>query len=242
MKIAVLLVGEYRTFPYCRKTMRFLDQLSNNEMEIDVYFHTWETTKLYNPLIGLHSNPSPIRSSRTVTENEIRELLNRPAVVKVSPAPNDKDGFLIMRKGWLLGFELIKNSEIEYDYVYVMRPDLFFRKEASYLAGISFAKYKNAVGFLPQNGNGDIIADCDFFSTYENIKKIMTDDVLLLDQANEGIHRVWFEYVKSKGFSITSLPFAVREPHCIARFPMNDNTSWREAERTYWNLFHNRII
>lgn len=242
MKIAVLLVGEYRTFPYCRKTMQFLDQSSNNEMEIDVYFHTWETTKLHNPPIGRHLNPNPIRSSRTVTEDEIRELLNRPAVVKVSPVPDDRDGFLIMRKGWLLGFELIKNSGVEYDYVYVIRPDLFFRKEAAYLTGITSAKYKNAVGFLPQNRNCDIIADCDFFSTYENIKKIITDDVLLLDQANNGIHHVWFEYVKSKGLNITSLPFIVKEPHCIARFPMNDKTVWREAERNYWNLFHNREI
>jgi hypothetical protein len=243
MKIAVLIVGEYRTFPYCRKTMKFLDQ-TPPEFDIDVYFHTWEITKLHNPPIGRELNPNTVRTFRPVSEYEIKDLLNRPAVIKVSPLPSENSsGFFIMRKGWLMGFDLIEQSGIEYDYVYVMRPDLFFRKEASYFTGITSAsKYENAIGFLPQNEDGTIVADCDFFSTYKNIKKLMSEDVLLLDQSNEGIHRVWFEYVKSKNLNVTYLPFPVEEPHCIARFPMTKESTWKEVQNNYWNLFHNKVI
>lgn len=242
MKLAVLIVGEYRTFPYCRKTMKFLDKnVTDVDVDIDVYFHTWEITKLQNPPIGYHKDPNPIKTFRPVFEEEIKDLLKRPAVIKVSPLPNDKDGFLIMRKGWLMGFELIEQSGIDYDYVYVMRPDLFFRENASYFTSIT-SRYDNAVGFLPQNGDKTIVADCDFFSTYQNIKKLFSNDILSLDQANGGIHKVWFEYVKSRGLDVVPLPFPVKETHFIARFPMTEETTFKEVETNYWNLFHNRII
>ena len=240
MKIAVLFVGEYRTFPYCRKTMGFLDQLG---IDIDVYFHTWEITKLHNPPIGRHLNPNQPKTSRPVSEEEIVDLLKRPAVIKVSPLPSDKDGFLIMRKGWLMGFEMVKASGINYDYVYVLRPDLFFRKESSYFQDIPPGKYDNAIGFLPRPvGNSNIIADCDFFSTFLNIEKLLCDDVLSLDQTSEGIHRAWFDYVMSKGFDLTLLPFLYKEPHSIARFPINAQTTYQEVNANYWKLFHNILI
>jgi hypothetical protein len=243
MKIAVLIVGELRTFPYCRKTMSFLKQPPGTGVDVDVYFHTWEITKMHNPPIGRHLNPRPLRLARQVTEEEIHSLLGRPATVKVHPVLDDKDGFLIMRKGWLMGLEMIEESGIEYDFVYVMRPDLFYRGPVAWFMPSGYERYQNAVGFLPIHPpDAKLIADCDFFSTYDNIKKLLCEDVLELDQKNGSIHTIWYDYVMSKGLECTTLPFFHTEPHIIARFPMTADSTWKEVETLYWKLFHERPI
>jgi len=245
MKIAVLIVGELRTFPYCRKTMSFLNQPPSTGIDIDVYFHTWEVTKLHNPPIGRHLNPRPVRVARKVTEEEIKELLNRPATIKVHPMLEDKDGFTVMRKGWMMGFEMIEQSGIDYDFVYVMRPDLFFRDKISWFTGVGYERYQTGIGVLPimdPNSKPLLCADCDFFSTYENIKKLLAPDLLELDQKNGQLHELWYDYIIKKGFHITTLPFVRPEPHIIARFPMNENSTEKTVETIYWQLFHARPI
>ena len=242
MRIAVLIVGEYRTFPYCHKTMDFLYQPPSTGIHVDVFFSTWSVTKTHNPLIN-KLGPNKVTSTKEVTEQEIRKLLARPATVRVlPPIPlREKDSFLAMRMGWLLGFELIEQSGVEYDYVYVMRPDLFFKEQyITLFTGVGYERYQNAIGVLPTTPK--TCADCDFFSTYDNIKKLLSPDILKLDQANGHLHELWYNYIIDKGFDFTTLPFTVAEPHCIGRFPMSDTSTWNEVQTNYWNLFNNRPI
>ena len=245
MKIAVLMVGEYRTFPYCHKTMAFLYQPPSTGIDVDVFFSTWSVTKTHNPLINQVGHNLVI-SVKTVTEQEIKQILKRPAVIKVHEPLNLRlnDSFLIMRKGWLMGIELVKQSGIDYDYVYVMRPDLFFRDRFTLFTGKDYERYQTGVGVLPldSNANPKLCADCDFFSTYDNIKKILTPDILKLDQKNGHLHELWYSYITSKDLHTTTLPFIYEDPHCIARFPIDENSTWKKVYDNYWNLFHGRTI
>jgi hypothetical protein len=238
MKIAVLIVGEYRTFPYCHKTMSFLYQPPSTGIDVDVFFSTWDVTKTHNPK---RYNPNCVNESdqptslKPVTLQEIRKILRRPATIKIHKPLPDKDLFTIMRKGWLLGFELIKESGIDYDYVYVMRPDLFFRDKFTLFTGRDYERYQTGVGVLPHTTNE--CADCDFFSTYDNIKKLLTSDILELDLHNGLLHELWYSHIVSKGLHTTTLPFILAGSHSIARFPMDENSTWKEVEDNYWKLF-----
>ena len=120
-RIAVLISGEYRKFDVTRPTMTFL-----NEENVDVYISTWDKTIFSNKRINLNV-------AEDVTEERIIKDLGRPATIKidshrlieVDPKYNSK-----MIDRWLTGFNLIKSSNIKYDYVIVMRPDLIFDKNA----------------------------------------------------------------------------------------------------------------
>jgi hypothetical protein len=252
-KIAVLIVGEYRTFPYCHKTMTFLYQPLSTGTDVDVFFSTWSVTKTDN-LLSNHVGYNATGSLKTVTEQEIEQILKRPAVIKVHDlgkpgAPFSTDeSFLIMRKGWLMGFELIKQSGIDYDYVYVMRPDLFYKRSSSFFTGEDYERYETGLGVVWGGEGGKVwqdnrptftATDCDFFSTYDNIKKLLTPDILELGQGP--LHERWYSYIISKGLHTTTLPFIYYiEPHLIGRFPMDENSTWKEVDANYWNIFTER--
>jgi hypothetical protein len=118
MKIAILLSGEYRSFNICRPTMTFLDDL-----DVDVYVSTWDITHHVRPGINLSEYEK-------ITENQITQLLGRPATIKIESAtiqhtlPKHYNCSMIHR--WKYGFDLIQNSGIKYDYVIITRFDLCF--------------------------------------------------------------------------------------------------------------------
>ena len=118
MKVAILLSGEYRMFDICRPTMTFL-----NDLEVDVYVSTWDTTHHFRPGINLSCYEK-------VTETQISHVLERPATIQVESVevqktlPDHYNCNMIHR--WKQGFQLIQNSGIEYDYVIITRFDLCY--------------------------------------------------------------------------------------------------------------------
>lgn len=235
IKIAVLIVGEYRTFAQCRRTMTFL-----NDPKVDVYFSTWDTTNTLNPLIN-KIGPHTIKP-RKVSFEEIQRALNIPhANIKIHKKPEHNDTFLIMREGWFLGMQMVIDSGKDYDFIYVMRPDLYYEDKFVF-KDINYNKYENSIGLLStpdKNNNAD---DTSFFSTYSNIKKLLNTDVLKIHQTpeEENLHVVWFKYISDKGLSFTKMPYS--SSYVIGRYPITNNTTWEEAFTQYWNLFHNRPI
>ncbi len=71
MKIAVLISGEYRTFPVCRKTMTFLD-----DPNVDVYVSTWDKSIIRNTRLKIHKEDD-------ITADQIRNDLGRSATILV---------------------------------------------------------------------------------------------------------------------------------------------------------------
>lgn len=186
MRIAVLISGEYRTFGLCRKTMSFLDH-----PDIDIYFSTWDKTIYDMPKIGLHINED-------VTIERIRKDLGKDATIEIEPhnliIEERYNAKMIHR--WKRGIELIKNSNIEYDFVLIIRPDLIF--EPSVDNSFNFVeKYRDilAAGWgyqLDKNFLNDVI----LLSSYKKIIELF--DTLTIDKwvasENGDWHTWWYSH------------------------------------------------
>lgn len=186
MKIAVLISGEYRTFGLCRSTMKFLD-----DPRVDIYFSTWDKT-IYNvPKINFHKE-------EIVTEEHIRKDLGKDVVIDIEPHNlfqevryNSK-----MIHRWKRGFELIKNSNIDYDFVLVMRPDLYFSEFADHsFSFIEQYRDRLAAGWLDPNLPG-FLNDVMLLSSYERMIQLF--DSLTIDEwihsENADWHTWWHSF------------------------------------------------
>lgn len=118
MKHAVLISGEYRTFDQASKSMGFL----HND-NVDVYFSLWDND-------GLAADQS--WCSNEVTQSRISEALAGKLISGLlieSPItlPEKYNNTLIYR--WQQGIKLIKSTNIAYNTISIIRPDLWFFKE-----------------------------------------------------------------------------------------------------------------
>jgi hypothetical protein len=126
MKVAVLISGEYRGFDICVQTMANI--LSTH----DIYFSTWsETTQI-------HQLDANLRHCITnITEERILGSLSEYNVKTIKIDHFDRNYWQQGRKynspmcnRWDAGLKLIHDSGITYDYLIVLRPDLYFRSDA----------------------------------------------------------------------------------------------------------------
>ena len=220
--------------------MYFLHQPENTGIDVDLYISTWSRTRTTNPPINCGGGVDITPNYIDVTEDDIRNVITRDAVIKVHPYLENNHTFQLMHHGWYLGFKLIEDSGNIYDYVYVMRPDLFYRQPSFFMNPFD-TNYDNSIGVITPN-SADNLSDCEFFSTYDNIKRLLSSDIFELDSTIGEIHQIWYEYVINKGLHLTTLPFEIKDPSNIGRFPMNDNSTWDEVSQRYWDLFHRRVI
>lgn len=232
MKIAILLVGEYRTFAHCRKTMKFLDQDN-----IDIYFSTWDKTNTINPQrIGSTHWRSWKPVTIPVSENEIESAIGKECKIAIhdSKIPdNEKIDWKKMVRGWILGIDFVKRSNISYDYIFLLRPDLFFDGDTELLIE-QFENYKNAIG--AQKDNESSVSDFCFFGTFENISKIM-DPSLLTNRYDDSltIHQILSTYIKDENnLNIIPLPMSINSKFLISRFPASADDDFISV-RERWN-------
>lgn len=162
MKIAVLVSGEYRFFNQCRKTMRFLD-----DPRVDIYVSTWDKTIIQQPLIDL-------KIVDDITKQVIYDDVGRSCSIVI----DRRDHFVEKKYNskmvfrWKRGLELIKNSGIEYDYMLVTRPDLFYNlddPENATLDRILSAGDEQFGWYSDQHKLQDHV----FFSTFEKMKLLL---------------------------------------------------------------------
>lgn len=188
-KIAVLISGEYRKFDITRKTMAFLDN-----PDIDVYFSTWDKTIYSSPKINLHEE-------QLITEDRILKDLGRQATVRI-----DKHDSFVEKKynskminRWRTGFSLIEQSGINYDYVAIIRPDIFFTKVPT-PEFINLERYENSIGFSWATSlDKELLPDVLFISTFNNIKKLMmslSSMIWVVDAENDW-HKWWYKFVRN---------------------------------------------
>lgn len=247
-KVAVLIVGEYRTFPNCRKTMLFLNQ---PELDIDVYVSTWDQTNTLNPEVSTLTPTAPIY--QPVTKEQIEKDIGIPITCAIHKR-EEISAILPIIRGWLLGFDLLRKSSKQYDYVLLLRPDTFFEnvndKFNSYLTPNHFKKYKTRIGVRPTpdlDGGTGALPDNLFFSTYDNLDKFFTK---LFDywELNGTTHRrMWHEmlytYVTEE-LKLSFMPPPITAQYVIARYPINENTTFNEAEQLWrkWFRENNRHV
>jgi hypothetical protein len=188
-KIAVLISGEYRKFDICRRRMSFLDFDF-----VDVYVSTWaETTYICEKL--------NIRETIPVTEEEIRLVLNRSATVSVdSPKYTSGKYNSPMIDRWINGYNLIKNSNVDYDYIIVSRPDLFFHAMPNNLKWIS--NYEDSVGFAwAASSKFSKLSDVVIVSSFKKMSEIfesLSVDMWRNDHLEYDWHIWWHKFVTEK--------------------------------------------
>jgi len=213
MKIAVLISGEYRTFSVCRKTMTFLD-----DPRVDIYFSTWNTSVYCVPIINFYKK-------EYITETQILSDLGKQAVIEIedenSIGVKKYNTKLIHR--WIKGFELIKNSGVEYDYVLIVRPDTFFNNTNTSLDTIE--TYSDVVGVT--------LSDQLLVSSYKKIKEIF--DNLTTDSwvnAKEKNWHIWWD-----NFMIKHSPIDAKEWNyvIICRVWANDNHTFEDIVEMHYD-------
>lgn len=232
--------------------MLFLDQPS---LDADIYFSTWNETNTVNPVGGKNKSnkvDSPVYIP--VTEEQIKQDVGLPITCAVHTKKKYSD-FPIIVDGWFLGFDLIKQSGKTYDYVLLMRPDLFFdnsltvrNRTKAYLLSETFHMYAASIGVrMPpkppagQANNPDylLIDDTILFSTYENMSKFLSYDFKIFLKENEkkfNWHQLLYQYIVIKHkLRVTPLPF--KTDNIIARFPVDENTTFQIAEKQWWAWF-----
>ena len=228
MKVAILIVGEYRTFEFCRKTMKFLDQTN---LEKDIYFSTWNITATENPLY-IKETHTWTNTTRKVTTQEIQNVLGVPAKIKI----HDYDTVCPARKlaftlGWRLGFQMIEESQQLYDYVYVLRPDLFFKGQSIFKTD-EFKKFEDQIGVSDHITPQGHVDDTSFFSTYKNIEKILDNKLLDLDPESGIWHKTFADHIKAKNLKFDIIPM-VDTTNLIGRFPMTNKTKFPTVQKNF---------
>jgi hypothetical protein len=175
-----------------------------NDERVDVYVSTWDRSIVKNERLNLDIND-------TITEDGVRNDLKIPgATILIEPEEcfvsrryNDK-----MIHRWLSGFEMIKNSGIEYNYVLVMRPDLFFNIENNIsldnICNVKAGEFH--VGWF--NGDKEYLQDNIFACTYADTEKlfsVLTGDTWTNQNVEGDWHRWWSMQIAQNFTEITRL-------------------------------------
>lgn len=219
MKIAVLISGEYRKFDVCRPTMTFLD-----DERVDVYVSVWDSTHYVLPLIDLDVK-------ETVDKDQILEILGRSATVLVesssvqSTLPRIYNCPMIHR--WRQGFTMIRDSGINYDYVIITRPDLYFNPTQQ----IDMNKFFiNGDSLLSTWSHENKLGDIFMVATYEKMAEFI--EALTIEKWIRLRHSDWHKFFYGFAKSIFSEIVCYYEvDHTICRYlskPGEDHeTVWR---------------
>jgi hypothetical protein len=188
MKIAVLISGEYRTFGHCIRTMDFL-----YDPRVDIYVSTWDSSSYVSPKINL-DHTELVNYDRVVND------LHKDATILIEPQSLIKEVKYStkMMHRWISGFNLIKESNNHYDYVIVMRPDLFFNYSCPIDLN-SIEQYENSLGVAwatDEYITNRKLQDVLFLSTYSNMNKLFsTLDINKWIIGDEGDwHTWWFNH------------------------------------------------
>lgn len=216
LKVAVLISGDYRTFDVCRQTMEII-----NDPSVDVYFSTWSTTTFELLRYGL-------KHTREITQSHIVSILNRPATIAVEDYSVKYARYNCnMIHRWKEGINLIKQSGIKYDYVVVLRPDLFF--DASDPVDLSdITRYANTPGFNWFVGP-DSLNDTMFVSSYAHIKTIIENiDMHDWITSSNDWHCWWTKYIA--GLGLTPVGMLGCHSSTIARIWVKSDSTYAEVQ------------
>ncbi len=211
MKVAIVISGEYRTFSMCRPTMSFVDDLDN-----DIYVTTWDKSVLKSPYLNIDINED-------ITLEKIKSDLGREAVsieiedlVKFTSIVETKINQRKMTHRWYNGLQLVNNSRIEYDFICILRPDMFFHTEIPRTKLSEAATNWNKDFFYCHSGPGSLpntmnLNDFMIVGSPRVLNDIITED-LGIDycRANDEVggldwHQWWYKRV-IENYKIERLP------------------------------------
>lgn len=241
IKIAIIISGEYRTFDECRHTMPFLDDLDN-----DIYITTWSKSIEKSPLLKINRTTDITVEKiekdigRNVIDIEIEDDFNW-----INEVPHQRK--MIYR--WYRGLELVKKSNINYDFILICRPDIFFNNK----------RFREKLNIDAEKWSKEVFYCDSCLDPHENVN--LNDFILLassnvmfnvitkeLEQTlykdckntswNLNIHNWWYNQVIKK-YPIQPLP-AVLSEYILGR-PRPNVLNW-EIASTYYRVWLNTQI
>lgn len=213
MRIAILISGEYRTFKHCRRTMNFLD-----DPRADIYVSTWDSSSYVSPKINLNVN-------EVVIKQHIQADLGKKATILIEPqslVEEVKYSTKMMHR-WKAGIKLIQDSNKRYDYVIVMRPDLFFHGPINLN---NLLKYNLSLGVAwatEEYVANKKLQDVLFVSSYDNICKLV--GALDIDEWINGPEGDWHTWWHNHCEKNCIINYAREFSHCTFYRYLTDSNS-----------------
>ena len=234
-KVAVLICGQYREFDIAIKSWKFMP----GDMQFDLYMSTWDTS--YDEAYDTFNTPtSPI------------EVITAERIQKTTGFKNFKifteiKGDTVTRYLFLIKscINMMKDSGIEYDYVIVIRPDLWVHE------------YMDIISLFDNPINDDVIygtsilqhdsvdnplaMDCIWIGNQKTIIKYLD---IPERNYNRGMEHVLGEFYVNQRFDIRLIP-AIRDGWslCIVRSNCRDLTEFTfetldKKAIEWWNTKH----
>jgi len=194
MKIAILLSGEYRTFSECAESMIFL-----NDPAVDVYFSTWSTSTYNIDFLNIHE------TTAITPEHISNYILGKDVTINIADVPADKTGTIDrMINRWVTGMDMIIKSEIVYDYIFILRPDLYFIKPIYEICqDVETHIEKDIFYMIESNGfEQQKLTDLYMISTPDVLTKIINSDLVTnwttASNLSQEWHHWWYTYVNTR--------------------------------------------
>ena len=200
-RIAVLISGDYRGFDTCLPTMAPLLK-STDEHKVDIYFSTWSESHHVHPL-----DPTLAHHVVDITSEKIFDVLHDYDVKGVVVEHFDKEYWDKLRYNcpmvhrWHEGMKMIKGSGIDYDFVVITRPDLYFNNSDKINLPNLASTYQNKLGVAWADSlHLQKLQDIMFGSSMQNIESLVCGlDLNEWDTAEEhDWHTWWYTYAIGK--------------------------------------------
>ena len=190
MKTAVLVYGEYREFDNVVDSWKILDRLN-----CDFYFSTWNKSKQNNNKLG-------IKREFDVTQDMILkyypdaviDILNKESISELDDMWGN--GVKIYHH-WKNCLKLLKDSKKKYDFILIIRPDLFLTLNKNYtlfpIKLLSKIYKKNSLFVGGDIVTNTMVSDVFIFGSYDVLEKLLNDS----NDFGGDIHYELFNYINN---------------------------------------------
>jgi hypothetical protein len=175
--------------------MPFLDR-----PDVDIYFSTWNKTVYVSPKINLYRQES-VTEEIIVTDlgfNPYRIIIDNPNFF-----PDKKYNSKMINR-WVTGFKMIVDSGVNYDYVIIIRPDMYYGGNVDFNSLVDLGESLGVI--WPDSMIEGKLSDVVMASSFR-IMKHLIGSMSPSDWINSNVsdwHIWWHDYCKSK-VDITSL-------------------------------------
>ena len=167
MKIAVLVYGQYRDFDISITTWDFI-----NHLDCDFYFSTWDksiqTSEKLNITSSFDVNGDMIK--KFIPNSKI-SILNESIILDTGIALEENTRKIIYH--WKNGLKMIKESNVNYNMVFLLRFDTIFTINCDYDEILKLNEDKT----LYYDGRGDVenktVSDLFFISKFEVLSEFI---------------------------------------------------------------------
>lgn len=190
-KVLILYNGEYRTFEYCLKS--HFPFLATTHFDVSIAFSTWNETTTANPISGLAFQPN--WETFPITKSDVQKVfrdhnINLPIHIRMHPrselstyakkyaVEGGKKQLPPIMVSWKLAIKYLQELEKEhgkFDYVFMLRPDLFFPNSGFTFCPQSVKNFinKNLIGVYERRPfrESGFLTDVFFFASSDTIKK-----------------------------------------------------------------------